>query len=213
MASVEVIDINEECKNEYYIECTRNLVESVDSKSYSCFLENVIKIENFSSLKKLFRFTWYVLRFLENLLTKLQSDKKKIIKGVNSFDEVSEAKYLWLSSGQKEVLKFPKFSQLKKSLCFFRDENCLLLLKRQLGNAECSEDFKHPIYIPNDTYLTKLMIRDCHVQVLHGGLNFTSNYLTKDCVVCKKAQAWPLRGHRIYQVIVYQMIMLLAILV
>ena len=48
---------------------------------------------------------------------------------------------------QKKVLKSPKFSQLKKSLCLFRDENCLLRLNGRLGNAECSEDFKHPIFI------------------------------------------------------------------
>ena len=41
MASAEVIAINEECKNEYYAECTTNLVESVDSKNDCCFLENL----------------------------------------------------------------------------------------------------------------------------------------------------------------------------
>ena len=69
---------------------------------------------------------------MKNLLAKLQIVKEKIIKGVISFDEMSEAKYLWLSSKQKKVLKSPKFSQLKKSLCLFRDENCLLRMKRLL---------------------------------------------------------------------------------
>ena len=99
---------------------------------------------------------------------------------------------------------------MKSSLCLFRDENCLLCLEERLGNAECSEDFKHPIFIPNDTYFTKLLIRDCHIQVLHSGLNSTLNYLRntnwicqgrkvvkqviKECAVCTKAQARPLRG-------------------
>ena len=38
----KVIAINEECKNEYYAECTTNLVESVDSKNDCCFHENLI---------------------------------------------------------------------------------------------------------------------------------------------------------------------------
>ena len=150
------------------------------------------------------------MRSVKNLLATLRNDKEKIIKGVISFDEMSEAKHLWLSSEQKKVLKSSKFSQLKNSLCLFRDVNCLLRLKGRLGNAECSEDFKHPIFIPNDTYLTKLLIRDCHIQVLHSGLNSTLNYLRntywicqgrkvvkqviKECVGCKKAQAQPLRG-------------------
>ena len=206
----KVIDIKEECKNEYYAECTTNLVKSVDSKNDRCFLENVIKTENLNSLKKLYQVTCYLLHFVRNLLAKLRSDKEKIIKGVISFDEMSEAKYLWLSSEQKKVLKSPKFSQLKKSLCLFRDENCLLRLKGCLGNAESSEDFKHLVFIHSDTYFTKLLIRDCHIHVLHSGLDSMLNYLRntywicqgrkvvkqviKDCVVCKKAQAWPLRG-------------------
>ena len=38
------------------------------------------------------------MRFVKNLLAKLRSHKEKIIKGVISFDEMSEAKYLRLSS-------------------------------------------------------------------------------------------------------------------
>ena len=90
----KVIDINEECKNEYYAEGMTNSVESVDRKNDSYFLQNLIKIENFSSLKKSFRITCYVLHFAKNLFTKLRCDKEKIIKGVISSDEMSEAKYL-----------------------------------------------------------------------------------------------------------------------
>ena len=93
------------------------------------FFEKVIKIENFRSFKKSFRVTCYVLRFVKNLLGKLQSDNEKIIIGVISFGEMSEAKYLWLLSEQNKVLKSREFSQLKKSLCLFRDENCLVRLK------------------------------------------------------------------------------------
>ena len=197
----KVIDINEECKNAYYAEFTTNLVKSIESKNDRCFLEDLVKTENFSTLKKLFRVTCYVLRFVKNLLAKLRSHKEKIIKGVISFDEISEAKYLWLSSEQKKVLKSPKFSQLKRSLSLFGDENCLLRLKGRVWNAECSEDFRHPIFIPNDTYFAKLLIRDCHIQVLHSELNSTLNYLRntywisqgckivkqviKDCFACK----------------------------
>ena len=82
---VQITDINEECKNEYCTECTTNLVEIVDSKNDSYFLENVIKIDNFSSLKILFRVTCYVLRFVKDLFATLRSDKEKIIKGVVFF--------------------------------------------------------------------------------------------------------------------------------
>ena len=61
-------------------------------------------------------------------------------------------------------------------LCLFRHESCLLHLKERLGNPECSEDFKHPIVIPNDTYFTKLLIRDCHIHGLHSGFSSTLNY-------------------------------------
>ena len=52
--------------NEYYAQCTTNLVENVNNKNDCCFIENVIKIENFS-LTKLFRVTCSVLRFAKSL--------------------------------------------------------------------------------------------------------------------------------------------------
>ena len=61
------------------IQCTTNLVETVDSKNDSCFLENVIKIENVSSLKKLFRITCNLLRFRKNLLN-YEVIKRKLLK-------------------------------------------------------------------------------------------------------------------------------------
>ena len=164
----------------YYAECTTNLVQSVDSKNKSCFHDDVIKIENFSSLKKFFPVSCLVLqvlRFVKNSLANLQSDEENIIEDVICFDEISGAKYFWLSDQQKKVLKSTKFSELKKYLCLFRDENCLLRLKVRLGNVECTKYFKHPIFIPNDTYFTKLLIRNCQIQVLHSELNFMLNYI------------------------------------
>ena len=38
---VQVIDINEECKSKYYAECTKNLVESVNSKKWQFFLKKL----------------------------------------------------------------------------------------------------------------------------------------------------------------------------
>ena len=46
----KIIDINKGCKNEYHAECTTNFVKNVNSKNYSCFIENLIKIESFSLL-------------------------------------------------------------------------------------------------------------------------------------------------------------------
>ena len=76
----KVININEECKNEYYAECTTNLVESVDSKNDSCFLENVVKTENFSSLKTLYRVNYEVIqrKLLKVLFHSMKCQKQNI---------------------------------------------------------------------------------------------------------------------------------------
>ena len=70
------IDITKECKNEYYAECTTTLVQIVDSKSDSCFLENLIKIESFSSLKKLFRVI--KRKLLKVLFSSMKSQRQNI---------------------------------------------------------------------------------------------------------------------------------------
>ena len=83
----KVIDINDEYKKKYYAECTTDLVEIIDSKNDSCFVENLL-IGNFGSLKKLLQVTCYVLRFVKNWSAKLRSDKEKIINEVISFNKI-----------------------------------------------------------------------------------------------------------------------------
>ena len=49
----------------YYAECTTDLVEIIDRKNDSCFVEHLL-IGNFGSLKKLLQVTCYVLCFVKN---------------------------------------------------------------------------------------------------------------------------------------------------
>lgn len=43
--------------------------------------------------------------------------------------------------------------------------------------AQVEEDRKHPILIPHDAQLAKLIVGDAHVRTLHGGPQLMLNYI------------------------------------
>jgi len=197
---------------------------SVDENKLECFtlittenttvmnlpcIANLIDIEKFSSLKKLLHVTCYILRFTSKLLAKIRNkrfDNEKVI----TIDELEKSKYLWILNEQSKFQRSSKFKETKLSLNLFSDENSLLRMKGRFANCNLDYNFIYPIFIPKDSYLTKLIILDSHERVLHAGLAITLNFIRNTywitqgrrtvkmildrCVTCKRAQALPLRG-------------------
>lgn len=59
------------------------------------------------------------------------------------------------------------------SLSPILDENGVLRVGGRLKNADLSYDAKHPILLPKDHAITKLIIRDEHIKNLHAGIQAT----------------------------------------
>ena len=70
----------------------------------------------------------------------------------------------------------------------------LLRCKGRLQNATIPIDAKHPIILPQDHYLTELIIRDCHQRVLHNGM--------KETLTEMRTRFWAVRGRQIIRKIV-----------
>ncbi|XP_046388857.1 uncharacterized protein LOC124157853 isoform X1 [Ischnura elegans] len=62
----------------------------------------------------------------------------------------------------------------------------LLKVGGRLKHSLLSEDEKHPLIIPSDHPLTRLIIEDCHKRTLHGGVQLTLTTL--------RTQYWVLKG-------------------
>ena len=76
-----------------------------------------------------------------------------------------------------------------KSLQLYKDENSLLRSKTRLSEAkELRKDVKFPIVLPDNGYVTKIIILDAHEKVLHMKTETTLNYL--------RTRFWIIRGRR-----------------
>lgn len=63
------------------------------------------------------------------------------------------------------------------SLAPYIDSQGLIRVGGRLQSANVSLDYKHPIIIPKNTHLGRLLITDAHERVMHGGTALTMNYL------------------------------------
>ena len=155
-----------------------HVVVSEDISNSDILVENLMKVKNFSSLEKLLLVTSYVLRFKNNSLAKIR--KTPYTKGFISTKELKYAEKLWIYSNQRKIITSSKFSQLKKSLGIFYDNENILRVKGRLSNADVVYNVKHPILLHNELYFTELVVWSAHKRVLHGGVNNTLNFIRND---------------------------------
>ena len=174
----------------------------VEDKEEEASLANVIKSENFSSVTKLIRVTALVLLFVE----KLKKAKSREGMEENPLRLYSQAKKLWIEHVQKEILKSDKYSQMKSSLGLYQDDEGMLRCRGRIGLSSLPHDTPFPILFPRGHHFTKLVILNCHDQVMHNGVvetlvqvrlkywvvkgRQTVKNIISTCVVCKK-----LEGH------------------
>ena len=149
-------------------------------------LESVIPMKNYSSLIKLLRITAYVMRFIHNLknsfsrknANKEVSEKK--LSGPLTVVELESGKKLWIKCEQRKILADKKFSNLKKQLSLFQDEEDILRTRGRFQNTSWDFERKYPALLPQYSHFTKLIIWKAHTEVQHAGIPSTLNECRKE---------------------------------
>ena len=160
-------------KKEDAVEEVRNyedgiLVNTIDTE------ENLSIFSRFSSWNKLQRVIAWCLRFIKNTTSRnrksgvltteeLERSTELIIKNIQNTAFPSEIKIL---EAGKSLSPHSKIASLNP----FLDERKLLRVGGRLANAEISENCKHPIILPKNNSITKLIINYYHERHLHGGV-------------------------------------------
>ena len=85
-------------------------------------LSSVLDPNKFGDFKRLIRVTAFVLRFLRNARSK--ETKEKLIGPLSKSVEI-----LWLKEMQKNVVRSPRFENLKQQLGLYSDDNGLLICR------------------------------------------------------------------------------------
>ena len=184
------------------------VLNEVNNEIRKIKIGNIINIEKYSSLKKLILITSYVMRFINNLLSRVKIGVN-VTSGVIKLDESVKSEKLWIMNEQDSFITPEKYKQLQKSFNLY-DEDGIFRLKGRYSAASLNEYEKNPILISNNSYFTKLVVLQAHYDVLHAGLNCTLNQvrskfwicrgrqvvksIINKCVICKLVQAKPLLG-------------------
>ncbi|XP_076232932.1 uncharacterized protein LOC143178279 [Calliopsis andreniformis] len=132
----------------------------------------------FQTWRKLLRVTAYCLRWRKQTradqgspdsrvieASELRIATERIVRHIQGTYFAEEYRCLKIGRG------IPEKSPLK-SLNPFLDENDVLMVGGRLDNATLAWETKHPIILPKH-YVSTLIIRQCHVDTLHGGLQLT----------------------------------------
>lgn len=158
----------------------------------------VIDLERFSELNKLKRTVAYCWRFINKCRRKPNKTSHF------SVDELKLAMETLIKIVQKQVFsndmdRLSKGKQLKSnskilSLAPFLDDANLLRVGGRLINGPFGSDKKHPILLPNNHRLTKLLFEHEHRRLLHAG--------PQTLLYSIRERYWPISGKNLAKLIV-----------
>ena len=148
---------------------TSELLSVPDEKSFPS-ISVVIDASSCSSYHRLLNVTVYVLRFINNLQARIKKDIDNIMCGRITVEEIKAVETLWLFDTQKRFRNLESFKKVEQSLRVYVDDDGLLRCCGRLGNAPVPEESKFPVLLPRDSYVTDLIVWNCHPHVLHSGV-------------------------------------------
>ena len=147
----------------------------------------LIPFNRFSTFTRLVRVTAWVIRFITNCQSR-KHNSQALYKPL-SMQELNQATLYWIKLVQGEVWcseidTIKKGSKLKRtshilSLSPFLDESGILRVGGRQENAKLSFDNRHPIILPANHQLVKLLIRSEHLRLVHAGHLLTSASLSR----------------------------------
>ena len=134
-------------------------------------LEELVQVTKYSSVVTLKRIAAYVLRFVHNVRRRTTRSESR--SGELTAEEISEAEQRWIKELQRSATRKEKFKQIKSSLSLFEDTSGILRCCGPLEDSPLPYESKYPLLLPADHHYTKLVIRRCHEEVMHNGVQAT----------------------------------------
>ena len=165
---------------------TVNLVHMEDE-------DMVIPVTKFSDIHRLLTVVVHILRFKHNMLSCIRNQEKRV--GEINVTEIVDAETLLIKQEQSLITKSEKFKLIKRSLNLFLDEASVLRVKGRLENSQLEFEEKFPILL-NDSHFSHLLIKKCHLEVMHGGTEATLNQF--------RSRFWIVRGRQVVKRVIYR---------
>ena len=113
-------------------------------------LTQIMECQHYSSIQKLLGVTAYVLRFVNNLKSRIK-DQAHCFSATLTAGEISPAESLWIQEAQSHLVEDPNFEVWKRQLELFCDPHDLWRCGGRISNADISYSAKHPVLLPRIT--------------------------------------------------------------
>ena len=156
----------------------------------------IIDASRFSSWQKLCRVTAYCFRFISNA-------RSLRVRGPLLPEEIELAESYWIKSAQS---KLEDWKDRYRDIAPYEKDG-IIRVGGRLTQSPLSYDENHPMLLPADHVISKLVVKDSHNRVSHagrertlcevrrrfwivGGRNLVKK-IVKDCVTCRKLRQYP----------------------
>ena len=110
--------------------------------------------------------------------------------------ETEDAENAWMREIQRSIAGSYKFKEMQHSLGLFFDKAGVLHCGGRLKFAPLDFVTKHPIILPLRNFLSDLIIRECHEDVMYNGL--------KETLAELRSRHWIPRGRQTVKRVIYR---------
>ncbi|CAH2083690.1 unnamed protein product [Euphydryas editha] len=183
-------------RKDNHVNASMNFTTNEEERHIKALAAVVLKEEfiwiRFSNLSKLLRVLSYCKKFLMLRVPK----KQRVINRIVTAEEMQNIMQICVKKTQE--LHFSEELQQLKSQGYvvkrsplhtlnpFLDRNGLLRVGGRINKSHEDFDKRHPLIVPSDSHITKLIVLDAHHRTLHGGPQLMLNYL--------RAKFWIIRA-------------------
>ena len=171
------VSMPEEYRGEMKKKDAVHLLADTQSSNSPC-LRQLIHPERYSSAYRLIKVTELVLWFICCLRKRTNS----------STSDLEQARLYWIKDCQSHLQDDHRFTLWKRQLDLFVDESGIWRCGGRMSKSCLSSSAKNPILLDRSHYLTKLIVGDAHLHLLHDGVKKT---LTQLC-----SEYWLVKGRQ-----------------
>ena len=118
----------------------------ISAKDALVDITKIIDINRYSDLKKLYKITGWVLRFVNNLRRKINHGMF-ISDDCLMLDEFNHVKHVWLKVNQETLRGEINYKKLVMQLNLYEDVEGIIRSRGRVGNSKLPYDTKYPMLL------------------------------------------------------------------
>uniref|UniRef100_A0A915P756 DUF5641 domain-containing protein n=1 Tax=Meloidogyne floridensis TaxID=298350 RepID=A0A915P756_9BILA len=128
--------------------------------------EGIIDVLRFSKYKKLISTLAYVFKFIKKMKKLIHPEEGEIVQNEIKMKDLKEAERYLIKTTQA---RHPPPKDVISSLKMYKTIDGTWRCKGRLDESELKSEAKNPIFLPRESWVTKLLILDLHFENKHCG--------------------------------------------